>query len=55
MVDVEECFLSLKEKLISTFLDDNFVSQWKIVEFTINTPILNSVVSSNLNNKHIQI
>ena len=55
MVDVEKYFLSLKAKWINTFLDDNFVSQWKIVESTVKTPILNCVISSNLNIEHVQI
>ena len=55
MVDVEKYFLSLKAKWINTFLDDNFVSQWKIVESTVKTPILNCVLSSNLNFEHVQI
>ena len=55
MVDVEKHFLSLKAKWINTFLDDNFVSQWKIVESTFKTPILNCVISSNLNIEHVQI
>ena len=55
MVDVEKYFLSLKGKWINTFLDDNFVSQWKIVKSTVKTPILNCVISSNLNIEHVQI
>ena len=49
MVDVEKYFLGLKAKRINTFLDDNFASQWKIVESTVKTPVFNCVVSSNLN------
>ena len=55
MVDVEKYFLSLKAKWINTYLDDNFVLQWKIIESTVKTPILNCVISSNLNIEHVQI
>ena len=36
-------------------MDDNFVSQRKIVESAVMTPILNCVISSNLNIEHVQI
>ena len=36
-------------------MDDNFTSQWKIVESTVKTPILNCVIRSNLNIKDVQI
>ena len=55
MVDVEKYFLTLKAKWINIFLDDNFVSQWKIVESTVKTFLLNCVICSNLNNEHVQI
>ena len=55
MIDVEKYFLSLKAKWINTFLGDNFVSQWKIVESSVKTLILNCVISSNLNIEHVQI
>ena len=55
MVDVEKYFLSLKAKWINTFLDDNFVSQWKIDKSTVKTPILNCFISSSLNIEHVQI
>ena len=55
MVDVDQYFLRLKAKWINTFLDDNFVLQWKIVESTVKTPILSCVISSNLNIEHVQI
>ena len=55
MVDVEKNFLSLKAKWINTFSDDNFASQWKIVESTVKTPLLNCLISSNLNVEHVQI
>ena len=55
MIDIGKYFLSLKAKWINTFLDDNFDSQWKIVESTVKTPILNCVISSNLNIEHAQM
>ena len=40
MIDIEKYFLSLKAKWINTFLEDNFVSQWKIVESTVKDPYI---------------
>ena len=36
-------------------MDNNFALQWKFVESTVNTPILNCVIDSNLNIEHVQI
>ena len=55
MVDVNKYFLSLKAEWIYTFLDNNFALQWKIVESTVKTLILNCVISSNLNIEHVHI
>ena len=55
MVDDEKYFLSLKAKWMNTFLDDNFAWQWKIIESTVKTRILNCVISSDLNIECVQI
>ena len=56
MVNVKIHFIRLKVKWISVFFfDDSFASQWKLVESTVETLILNSVLSSILNIEHFQI
>ena len=55
MIDAEKYFISIKPNWISTFLNDSFALQWKIVESTFNTLILNCVISSNLDIERIQI